>query len=100
MELTVFRQPAKHRLIVHLVNYQSAALRVVGARIPQANNIPQEILPVHDIEVAIRFAEHDKIKDIYFAPDGEKAAHTIEEDRIKLRVPELKIHRMIVVEYA
>lgn len=99
IELTVFRQPAENRLILHLVNSQSVPKRRIELSGSAGNILTEDILPVINIEMMIRFAEGETIKDVYLAPDREPVPYSTENRWIKLQVPELHIHRMVVVEF-
>ncbi len=85
VEVTVFRQEAKGRTIVHLAdNTQS----------PNDMTRITEIVPVHDVEVALKaLCVNPKI-----SGRGAKVASNIDGDRLRINVSTLDAYAAIVIE--
>ncbi len=98
VEVNAYDQPAEGRRIVHLVNYQAVPMRaVLTGREPLA----ERILPVHGLMVTARVPRGRKVRKVYLAPDKKRLKWTQETgSRIRITVPEVHIHGMVVVEYA
>lgn len=98
IEVNAFRQDAHSRLVVHLVNYQSVPRRGrLTGRIP----LVEHILPVHDLEVRIQLPAGRQATKVYLAP-REKALKWERSGRgrgVRVTVPEIGIHTMVVVEH-
>lgn len=97
VEVTAFHQPERNRMIIHLVNHQSAPIRfapLAGCSNPSV----REILPVHDIAVEIRLPQGRQVARAYLAPEMEEVDFQMEGGRIRLQVPKLEVHRMVVIE--
>jgi len=95
VELTAFKQPAKNRIVVHLVNFQSQP----GRSLPEGPiGVFSEVIPVHNLEVTIKVPDSKKVKDVYLAPEREKALFRSIDGGVTVSIPEVKIHRMVVLE--
>lgn len=116
LKLTAFRQPvaaldnaaggkdnAGSRLIVHIVNLQAVPghdIRhggIEGAgKLNWANPI-EEIVPAQDVSLRID-APGGATTRVYLAPDGEELAFESEGGEIRVGVPAVHYHTMVVVE--
>ena len=99
VEMTLYRQPDKNRLIVHLVNFQSVIGRSISRREGYEHNpspIFDQVIPVRDLQVTIRLPKAPKA--LYLAPDLAKPKFRQEGDRLIVNVDRVDIHRMVVVE--
>jgi hypothetical protein len=89
--LTVNRQAAQGRSVVHLLHY-----------IPErrANNIDtiEEVIPLSRVSLALRL-EGEPAR-IYLAPGGEDLPFSYEEGYARVLVPEVRGHQMVVFEEA
>jgi hypothetical protein len=86
LEVTLMRQ-AK-RLVVHLVNYAACK----RGRAPEC---VEEIPPLLDVDVSVRAASPARV---YLAPSLEELSFARDGDRIRVRVPRIDTHQMIVLE--
>ncbi|MCX6616779.1 MAG: ThuA domain-containing protein [Acidobacteria bacterium] len=102
VELTVFKQEAENRLVVHLVNFQTVTGRHYVLR-PQSNGFTgpyiEDVLPAHDIKVTVKVPPGKRIKNVYLAPEREVVKYTQVRDSVTLTVPKVEQHRMVVVEF-
>ena len=57
----------------------------------------EEIVPAHDVLLRIA-APASAATRVYLAPEGEELAFEIEEGEIRVRVPTVHYHTMVVVE--
>ena len=94
VEISLMKQ--KNRIIVHLINYHAEKR---GGKIEPLleaySEVVESIPPIHNITVKLKM---EKPREVYLAPEKEAAEWKCEEGWIKITVPELKIHRMIVLE--
>ncbi len=82
VETTILTQPEKKRFIAHLVNH----------------NPTDDLFNIHNIKVRIKIPEDFKVDRVYLAPDYEKLPYESKENWIEVVVPELEIHRMVIME--
>lgn len=100
VEATAFRQTAPDRLVIHLVNFQTAPYRahVLGLSIP-VSEVTDEILPVHDVEISVALPPGTTVRRIYQAPEQKNlGCETADDGRVVFQIPKLEIHTMGVVE--
>jgi hypothetical protein len=90
MEISLTEQAAECRLIAHLVNYQ-----------PQRRQGDIEYIddawPLHNIGLSLRADRTPG--EVYLAPSGEKLPFEIEEGYIRITVPEMLMHGMVVFQF-
>ncbi|MCY4092085.1 MAG: beta-galactosidase trimerization domain-containing protein [Caldilineaceae bacterium] len=116
LKLTAFRQrfaapgipagrqeKAGSRLVVHIVNLQAVPGhdvrhgRIEGAgQLNWANPI-EEITPAHDLMLRIAAPSKPNTR-VYTAPDGEELDFEVEDGEIRVRIPTVHYHTMVVVE--
>ena len=92
---TVMRQTKNgERLIVNLFN----DVNTTGGHAMPADDVPlrEETLPIHDIEVI--FQSKEAITKVTWQPDGRELPMTKTEQGIRVTVPKLLIHGMVVAE--
>lgn len=58
-----------------------------------------EIIPVRDIEIRVRIPDNANLQRIYAAPDGADLEFRIEGAFVIVTVPQVDIHRMLVMEF-
>ena len=92
VELTAFKQPSKNRIIVHLVNFQTEISRSIA----DTPSVIREVIPVHDVTVFIKASE--PVSKVYLAPEKKKLSFKSVNGRLKVKVPKIDIHGMVVVE--
>jgi len=90
-------------LVVHIVNLQAVPGhevrhgRIEGAgQLNWANPI-EEIAPARDLLLRIAAPSNPNTR-VYSAPDGEKLDFESEDGEIRVRVPTVHYHTMVVVE--
>jgi len=88
-QVSVTRQPASRRWVVHLLHYVP---RPVGERFP----VVDEWLPLRDVEVAVRCPE--AFRRVTLVPGGEGVPSTREGPYLRFTVPEVRGHRLAVLE--
>lgn len=86
LEVTVMRQENRH--IIHLVNYAACK----RGRAPECI---EAIPPLFDVGLTIRTGA---VRRVYQAPSGDALAFTQSVDNVRVRVPRIDIHQMIVLE--
>ncbi len=86
--VTLTGQAEENRLMVHLL-YASPVKRGAGVE------VIEDILPVYDIEVAVR-AETSP-KEVTLAPQGEKLPFRYEDGYVRFVVPRLECHQMVAL---
>lgn len=92
---TVMRQnKAGERLIVHLFN----DINTTGGHAMPHDDVPlrEETLPIHDI--VITFRVEDKIGKVTWQPDGNELPTVRTAKEVKVTVPKLMVHGMVVAE--
>ncbi len=99
IEATAF-QDDSGRIIIHLVNFQSAPLRCELSEYISPNVFePQSFLPARDVRVAYRPDPGDRIKRAYQAPEMRELVMKKQPDgRIICTAPEVESHAMVVLE--
>ena len=82
VEITIFDQPDKKRMILHILNFQQ--------------ELPN--IPVRDIRVTVRM-NHKQPEQVVFLPDKTKLEFNVKNDILEIMVPELKIYSMLGILY-
>lgn len=88
--VTFMRQRKHKRYVLHAL-YASPIPRGKGLQ------VIEDIPVIYDVEVKLRVSE--KIKDVYIAPSGEKIEYEQCGETIRLKIPCIECHAMIVFEY-
>ncbi len=91
---TVFRQRLEgERLVVHLYSDLNSA----ADHAKPEDDVPlrEEVIPIHEIGVVFRGY---RIGRIHLEPEGLDLAPTVEGDGIRVTVPRLELHSMVVAE--
>ncbi len=84
--VTVTRQPAESRLVVHVLHY-------IPERRGRAFDVVEDVIPLRDVEISLRAdAGGDSAR---LVPDGQPLEVRPEGDRIVVTVPEIQGHAMI-----
>ncbi|MCY3020491.1 MAG: beta-galactosidase, partial [Planctomycetota bacterium] len=86
-ETTVMRQG--RRTIVHLLQY-CPERRTPGL------DIVEDIVPLADVPLSLKLARRPG--KVYLAPSGRAVGFSYENGRVKVRVPEVRGHQMVVFE--
>lgn len=97
VELSVYNQPDKSRIICHLINYQPEIGRPVIYNGFESRHIIDEVLPVHDI--SLKMVIKDEPKSVMLQPMGEKCAFRYENKVLTIDIPVLEQHAMVVIDY-
>jgi type 1 glutamine amidotransferase len=101
VEVTIYKQELKDRLIVHLVNFQSQTGRVY-APLPAANrwigSHIEDVLPVYDLLLRILIPNGKRPGRVYEAPKGTTLEYCQDGRYIEVMIPKLDIHTMIAIE--
>ncbi len=88
-QVTLLRQSSPERSIVHLLHY-----------IPERRGLEfdtiEEIIPLHNVPLAFRVPHPPRR--VYLAPSDQDVAYTYEEGYVRLVVPEVNGHAMVVAE--
>jgi len=94
IEVTAYRQPNKNRIIVHLTNFQTELSRSITG----APSVIREIMPAYDIIVSVKVPEGAKISEVYLAPERERLEFEFDHGRLRIKVPKVDIHKMVVIQ--
>ena len=86
---TLNKQPAKNRLVLHLLYY------VPERRATEFDAI-EDIIPLHDLSV--RLAVHDNVENIATAPQGQRIPFEKKEGQVSFTLPRLDGHQMIEIK--
>ena len=94
VEMTAFAQPAKNRILAHLVNFQSTA----GRLHPPASNmqIIEHMNPVHDLTLKTTFSRADVIY-AKLQPAGEILSITELAGNAVISIPKVHIHDIVEI---
>jgi len=90
VEVTLRRQKEKGRVIVHLVNQYPGKISPTGAK------LVEDISPAENIEVRLLYDKEPK--NVYLAPEGVRLVYTREGRYLKIRIPRIHTHSMVVIE--
>ena len=88
LHVTVNRQPAQSRTVVHLMHYIPEQ-RTAGAE------TVYDVIPLFDIPLAVCSAAPSRV---YTAPELTDLPFTVEDGYVKVILPELRGHTMVVLE--
>jgi len=96
IEVNAYHQAEQDRIVVHLVNYQAHPRRG-----KQTHPFVERILPVRDLTVDVRLPAGRRARKVLLAPEEAKLAWQGlgSGSRIRVAVPEIHIHGMVVVEH-
>ncbi len=103
LKLTAFRQPALGRLVAHIVNLQAVpGHEVKPGPIEGAGQLNwaypiEEIVPAHSVQVRIA-SDGNPPRRVYLAPEGTDLAYDVQDGWIRVTVPTVHYHTMVVVE--
>lgn len=86
---TVMRQEAGHRTIIHLL-YASPVQRGQGIQ------VIEDLVPLHNVQVQLRIEQQPAR--VYLAPQNIDLDYVVENGYLKVTVPQLLCHQMVVVE--
>lgn len=105
LRTTFFRQPAKNRLVVHLLNDQSSwgqhsastggTRRGVSPGKEHTWPVREEVIPIHDL--VVKFHEKD-IQRVHLEPEGLELKLKPLDDGWLVVVPRLDLHSIVVAE--
>ena len=118
LKLTAFEQPASarcsfpstsregaqaQRLVVHIVNLQAVpGHEVKQGQIEGAGKLNwaypiEEIVPARNVQLRIASPDNANLR-VYLAPEGEELPFNVGDGWIRVRVPTVHYHAMVVVE--
>lgn len=89
MEISVLRQAAENRLVVHLVNFQPQR-RTTGSEFIES------VVPIRDVTFAVR--TETPPSRVFLAPSGEDIAFTMDGVYCHVVVPSVLTHQMVAFE--
>lgn len=84
-------QPAQNRWVLHLLHY-------IPERRGTAFDVIQDIIPIHDLKVAVRAPK--SVRRVVTAPEGQQLSFTTGEKALRFTLPKLTGHQMISIEFA
>ena len=88
-QITVMRQTAPARTVVHLLHY-----------IPERRGLEfdtiEDVIPLHNVALSIR--AEGAPQQVYLAPEGSGLAFTYRDGRVQCVVPRVDGHQMVVLE--
>lgn len=61
-------------------------------------NLIREVLPVRDVGVRVLVPQGRRVKRVYVAPEMLDLPATVDGQYVEVRVPEIHIHAMVVVD--
>lgn len=101
VEINAFRQHNPKRLLVHLVNFQSAPFRTMKPfmgteAVPDYQT--EYILPVNNLQLRLAKKLVKKPNKIYLAPHGRKLDFEESSEDWIINIPSLHIHGIVVIE--
>jgi hypothetical protein len=88
--VTLMDQVEQSRYVCHML-YASPVKRGAGVE------VIEDIVPLYHVDLSLRTRR--RIKSVYLAPTGEKLAFSVESGAVRLCVPEIDCHAMVVLEY-
>jgi Hypothetical glycosyl hydrolase 6/Beta-galactosidase trimerisation domain len=92
VEVNAFER--EKQLVVHLVNFQPEMSKYMAMGPIESRHSVQEILPVYELEVAVRGLKG--LKTVEQQPEGKVLSHREEAGVVIVKVPRLDCHSMIV----
>lgn len=102
VEINIHRRIKPERLIIHLVNFQSAASRTMtpfAGSETTCNYLVEEILPVFDLKLRISPELSGRAKEIYLVPGRIPLnSHKDKQGWLEIAIPRVDIHAMVVLE--
>lgn len=87
--VTLLRQPAENRHIAHLLHY------LPQRRHPGFDTL-EDVIPLRDVQLSLRLGYRPDA--VYLAPSRQPLAFSMEGDRVRVTVPEVTGHAMVVIE--
>ncbi len=84
-------QPASNRWVLHLLHY-------IPERRGTAFDVIQDVIPIHDVAVALRPGK--RVKRVITAPEGQALNFSVDEMALRFTLPKLNGHQMIAIEFA
>ncbi len=87
--VTLLHQKKEGRSVVHVLHY------LPQRRHPGFDTV-EEVLPLRDVSVAVRVESPPRA--VYLAPSREPLAFAVEGERVRVTVPEVRGHAMVIVE--
>lgn len=88
-QVTVLRQPAQGRTVLHLLHY-----------IPERRGLEfdtiEDVIPLHDVTVRLRLDAAPRR--VYLAPQDESLPHAYRDGYVHVTVPRVVGHQMVAVE--
>lgn len=107
VEMEAYWQNDPRRLVIHLLNFQSnpniISIIKSDGQYPWyfsggKGDIIDEVIPVHNVTVMVRIVKKADIRKIYIAPEMLPLKPKFVGGGLEVKVPELKIHSMVVIE--
>ncbi len=102
--LSLTEQTAESRYVLHLLYANTinrgGAMQLSGGNVASSAGsveVIEELLPLHDIAVAVR--THKEIKTVTLEPQGTEVEFTVADGKVELKVDEFTCHQMIALHY-
>ncbi len=90
LQVTWNRQPTKGRSVVHLLHY-------IPEKRTLAAEYLEDVIPLYNVPLHLRTAPPARV---YLAPQGDSLSFEVQGEYIRLTVPEVRGHQMVVLEEA
>ncbi len=95
VELVAYEREGGKQLVAHLVNFQPENGKdIIEGDVASRHQI-QEILPVYDLELTVRMED---VKKVTQQPEGQELGFARSGSAVKVKIPRLACHSMIVLE--
>lgn len=97
VEMSAWAQPERDRMLVHMLNYQSAP----GRYQPESGILPvvEDVLPVLDAQLLVQFTP-DRIKAAFLQPHGVRLDVAAGNGGSVIRIPKISIHEIVELQLA
>jgi len=96
VELTAFERNNGSQLILHLVNYQAEIGKYVKSESFESRHQVQEILPVFNLQLAVRTDR--KVKKVSIQPEGVSPEYEQDNGVVRITIPRVDCHSMVVID--
>ena len=90
LEVMLNEQPARNRLVVHLLHY-------IPIRRSQQIDIIEDVIPLYDVPVSI--CTDNPVQSVKLAPGGDSIDFRVSDGRLEFTVPRVNGHQMIELNY-
>jgi hypothetical protein len=98
--VSLMRQEAPNRLLLHLL-YATPVKRGADTSVyasgQQSVEVIEDLVPLHDIECAVRLPERAHPSSVTLEPEGVALPFTEDAGRVRFTVPRLLCHQIVAV---